>query len=173
MSKQVLEQPEDEKQDAKQRAKKLSRREHRLQKRLEEAQERYESALVRLQHAEQRLQKRLERVERLNGRLVIVRQQLEASIDSQSRTLTDSELKQDTVQLEIPSLPPESGDAAQEVADPEDLLISPPVAVISPLALVPEAVPATEPIEPERLSEVGYEPEETPQVYAPANVQLL
>jgi hypothetical protein len=173
MSKQVLEQPEDEKQDAKQRAKKLSRREHRLQKRLEEAQERYESALVRLQHAEQRLQKRLERVERLNGRLVIVRQQLEASADSQSRTPTDSELKQDTVQLEIPSLPPEPGDAAQEVADPEDLLISPPIAEISPLALVPEAVPVTEPIESEQLSEVGYEPEEALQVYAPANVQLL
>jgi hypothetical protein len=113
MSKRVPEQSEDEKQDAK----KLSRREHRLQKRLEEAQERYESALARLQHAERRLQKRLERVERLNGRLAIVRQQLDASTDSQGKTPTDSTLKQDNVQLEIPSLPPEPANAASEIVD--------------------------------------------------------
>jgi hypothetical protein len=100
MPKKVPMQPEAK--DSAKQAKKLRKREQRLHDRLEEAQKRCESAQTRLLRAEVRLQKRRERVERLDGRLTLVRQQLQAIIDANSEAVTPA--SSDLQQLEATEL---------------------------------------------------------------------
>src|SRR5258707_510112 len=83
--------------------KKLENRDQRILERLQEAQEAQAKAMERYHRAEARLQKRIARVQKVEGRLTIIRQQLEATHASSP--------------VEEPSVAPST---AAEVADGTD-----------------------------------------------------
>lgn len=103
--------------------KKLHKSERRMSERLQEAQEEQAKALERFRRAEARLLKRMARTQRVEGRLAVIRQQLEALSTSQAspRVALDktaaSQEKQPSVEMVVVELVQDQQD--EQAAQPE------------------------------------------------------